>query len=49
LDEYNNLIENAFIMSNKKYYDRLIESKKQLENGAIIQKSSKELEELENE
>ena len=24
LDEYNNLIKNVFIMSNKKYYDRLV-------------------------
>ena len=49
LDEYNNLMENVFIMSNKKYYDRLVESKKQIEDGSRIQKSIKELEELENE
>lgn len=49
LDEYNNLIENVFIMSNKKYYDRLVESKKQIENGSNVQKTIKELEELENE
>jgi len=37
LDEYNNLMENAFITSNKAYYDRLIESKKQLEQGKTKQ------------
>lgn len=49
LEEYNNLIENVFIMSNKKYYDRLLESKKQLEQGNTIQKSMKELEEMAHE
>ncbi|WP_373484137.1 type II toxin-antitoxin system Phd/YefM family antitoxin [Acetobacterium sp.] len=37
LDEYNNLIENAYITSNKAYYDRLIESKKQIEQGKTIE------------
>lgn len=33
LDEYNNLKENLYIMSNPKDYSRLIESKRQLETG----------------
>ncbi|MDO3410133.1 type II toxin-antitoxin system prevent-host-death family antitoxin [Saccharibacillus sp. CPCC 101409] len=32
-DEYNNLMENMFIMSNKKNYSRLLESRQQLEQG----------------
>lgn len=32
-DEYNNMMENMFIMSNKKNYNRLLESRKQLEQG----------------
>ena len=49
LEEYNNLIENVFIMSNKKYYDRLVESKRQIESGSSVKKTIEELEELENE
>lgn len=49
LEEYNNLIENVFIMSNKKYYDRLVESKRQIESGSNVKKTIEELEELENE
>ena len=33
LDEYNNLKENLYIMSNPKNYSRLLESKRQLETG----------------
>ena len=33
LEEYNNLQENFYIMSDKKDYDRLLESKKQIEKG----------------
>lgn len=33
LEEYNNLKENLYIMSNPKNYSRLIESKRQLETG----------------
>ena len=33
LEEYNNMKENLYIMSNKKDYDRLVTSKKQLEAG----------------
>ena len=32
-EAYNNLIENAYIMGNKKNYDWLMESKAQLESG----------------
>ncbi|MCE5287285.1 MAG: type II toxin-antitoxin system Phd/YefM family antitoxin [Pelosinus sp.] len=32
-DEYNNLMENLFIRSNKKTYERLIESMAQLKKG----------------
>lgn len=37
LNEYNNLMENAYITSNKAYYDRLIESKNQIEQGKTIE------------
>lgn len=49
LDEYNNLMENLFIMSNKKYYDRLVESRKQIEHGNVIIKTTEELEALADE
>ena len=50
LEEYNNMKENLYIMSNKKDYDRLVESKKQLELGkGIIAKSMAELRKLEDE
>lgn len=32
-EEYDNMIENLFIMGNKELYDRLIEAKEQLEAG----------------
>jgi antitoxin YefM len=31
--EYNNLIENMAILSNRKYYDKLMKSKEQIEKG----------------
>ncbi|AEE95397.1 type II toxin-antitoxin system Phd/YefM family antitoxin [Mahella australiensis] len=49
LDEYNNLMENLFIMSNKKYYERLLESKKQIERGDVVMKTTEELDSLTNE
>ncbi len=49
LDEYNNIMENQFIMSNRAYYERLLESKKQIEKGQVLVKSMEELEELANE
>jgi antitoxin YefM len=32
---YNNLLENIYIMKDKGYYDRLMESKRQLESGRV--------------
>ena len=49
LEEYNNLMENLFIMSNKKYYDRLVESRKQIEHGKTVSKTMQELENMTNE
>ncbi|RQD69431.1 MAG: type II toxin-antitoxin system Phd/YefM family antitoxin [Tindallia sp. MSAO_Bac2] len=49
LEEYNNMMENLFIMSNRKNYERLIESRRQLEKGSVVAKSMKELEEMEDE
>ena len=49
LEQYNTLMENDFIYGNKKYYNRLLESKRQLEQGKSISKSMEELEELTNE
>lgn len=48
-DEYNNIMENLYIMSNKKYYDRLVESRKQIERGEMVKKSTEELEEMTDE
>ena len=42
-DTYNNLIENSYLTQNKKNYDWLMESKKQLESGKTIVKDIKEL------
>lgn len=48
LEEYNNMKENLYIMSNKKDYDRLVSSKKQLESGkGLVTKSMAELRDLE--
>lgn len=50
LEEYNNMKENLYIMSNKKDYDRLVTSKKQLEAGkCTVAKSIEELRQLEDE
>lgn len=49
LSEYNNLTENLFIMSNKRNYDRLIESRQQIERGSVVTKTTEELEASENE
>lgn len=46
LEEYNNIMENLRILSNKKYYERLIESKAQIEQGKFVQKTMEELEAL---
>lgn len=34
-ETYNNIMENIYVMGNKKNYDWLMESKAQLENGII--------------
>lgn len=49
LAEYNNMMENLFIMSNKKNYDRLIESRQQIERGSVVSKTMTELEAMEHE
>lgn len=49
LEEYNNLIENLYIMSNKKNYDRLLKSKLQIEDHAYVQKTMEELEDMADE
>ena len=50
LEEYNNMKENLYIMSNKKDYDRIVTSKKQLEAGkGTVAKSIEELRQLEDE
>lgn len=42
-ETYNNLIENSYLTQNKKNYDWLMESKKQLESGKTIIKDIEEL------
>lgn len=49
LEAYNNMVENLFIMSNQKYYDRLLESRRQIERGDTVEKSMTELEAAEDE
>lgn len=43
LEQYNNLMENEFIFGNKKYYKRLLESKRQIEQGKSVNKTIEEL------
>ena len=43
-EAYNNLLENAYLMSNKANYDWLMESKAQLENGKASVKNLIEVE-----
>lgn len=43
LDQYNNLLENAYIMSDSDYYEDLVNRAKDLENGKGIQKSLEEI------
>lgn len=49
LAEYNNMMENLYIMSNKKNYDRLLESRRQIERGSVVVKTTLELEAAEDE
>jgi antitoxin YefM len=48
LEEYNNLMENLFIMSNPKNYNYLLESKAEIDAGKVVKKEWKELEDLAN-
>lgn len=34
-EEYNNLMENLYIMSNKKYYNELLKRKEEVEAGNV--------------
>lgn len=36
-EEYNNLMENLYIMSNKDYYNELLKSKEQVERGEVLE------------
>lgn len=47
LEEYNNIMENLFVMSSKKNYDRLLESRRQIERGSTVSKTMQELEDME--
>ncbi|MZQ99448.1 MAG: type II toxin-antitoxin system prevent-host-death family antitoxin [Acidaminobacter sp.] len=38
LEDYNNMMENLFVMSNQKNYERLLESRRQIESGETIEK-----------
>ncbi|MZQ97322.1 MAG: type II toxin-antitoxin system prevent-host-death family antitoxin [Acidaminobacter sp.] len=38
LEAYNNMMENLFIMSNQKNYERLLESRRQIERGETFEK-----------
>ena len=49
LEEYNNMMENLYIMSNRKNYERLMESKGQIEKGTVVSKTTAQLEGMENE
>ncbi|QAT42182.1 type II toxin-antitoxin system Phd/YefM family antitoxin [Aminipila luticellarii] len=49
LDEYNNMLENLFIMSDKVNYARLLESKEQFDKHQGVTKTTEELEALANE
>ena len=35
IDEYNNLMENLYIMSNKDYYNELLKRKEEVEKGKV--------------
>ena len=49
LEAYNNMMENLFIMSDQKNYNRLLESRRQIERGETVVKSMAELEASEDE
>ena len=49
LEAYNNMMENVFVMSDQKNYNRLLESRRQIERGETVVKSTKDLEAAEDE
>lgn len=49
LEDYNNLVENNYIMSNHAYYERLLESRRQIERGKVVRKTQAELEAMTDE
>lgn len=49
LERYNNLMENLFIVSNKKNYQHILEGIHQLEAGKAVMKTDAEMERLLNE
>ncbi len=46
LEQYNNMMENLFITSNKKYLERLLKSRDQVENGQVVTKRIEDLDSL---
>ena len=49
LEAYNNMMENVFVMSDQNNYNRLLESRRQIERGETVVKSTTELEAAEDE
>lgn len=49
LQQYKNLIENLFILSNRNNYNHILEGIHQLENGKATAKNDMDLEKLVNE
>lgn len=43
LDEYNNLMENIHVRKSTNNYNRILESRNQLEHGKAVQKTDKDL------
>ena len=43
IDQYNNIMENMYVRSSKKNYERLLESIEQLKAGKTVNKTDKEL------
>ena len=46
LENYNNLVENVFLMSDRRNYAHIVEGIEQLRAGYVTEKSSEELERL---
>ena len=46
IDQYNNIIENMYVRSSRKNYERLLESVEELEAGKTIAKDDEELKRL---